>query len=205
MCSRNGTPILTFSWPVPSRCTAAAIWVSRVFRSTRALRSDMLHSTNLWIIRDYWATTANSRPPIISRAGMPWQSRTPFQYCGNPCLLFWLHSGRCEVALKVGDIGVQQGAELMLHHRADSQLQKPRQRQLQSGFGTELQGGFAIAGQQLPKPGHLAIAHAFYRLPGDQPFFLIGMITTGIHGLQGVLIQSHLFHFPAIAVVSQIG
>src|SRR5690606_22091441 len=31
------------------------------------------------------------------------------------------------------------------------------------------------------------------------------MITTGIHSLQSMLIEPHLFHFPPVAAISQIG
>src|SRR5690606_36931974 len=36
--SRNGTPVSTFSRPVPSRLTATRIWVSLVFRVIAAVR-----------------------------------------------------------------------------------------------------------------------------------------------------------------------
>src|SRR5690554_7703990 len=41
MCSKNGTPVSKLDLPVPSRLISTEIWVSRVFRSTRALRSAM--------------------------------------------------------------------------------------------------------------------------------------------------------------------
>src|SRR5690606_2589459 len=41
MCSRKGTPMSKWAWPVPSRLISTLIWVSEVLRSTLALRSIM--------------------------------------------------------------------------------------------------------------------------------------------------------------------
>src|SRR5690606_15381760 len=41
MCSRKGTPMSKWAWPVPSRLISTLIWVSEVLRSTLALPSSM--------------------------------------------------------------------------------------------------------------------------------------------------------------------
>src|SRR3990167_4460946 len=46
MCSRNGTPISNLALPVPSRLIETLIWVSRVLRSTDAVRSAITSSRN---------------------------------------------------------------------------------------------------------------------------------------------------------------
>src|SRR6056300_633828 len=38
MCSRKGTPVSNFAWPVPSKFTLTVIWVSSVLRSMLAVR-----------------------------------------------------------------------------------------------------------------------------------------------------------------------
>src|SRR5690606_30549803 len=76
MCSRKGTPMAKFALPVPSRLTAALMRVSRVLRSTNALRSTMTSSAKEQ--RAPWTFSTARRARIIGRNPRAGEPRGPW-------------------------------------------------------------------------------------------------------------------------------
>src|SRR5690554_6534093 len=187
MWSRKGTPVSKQALPVPSRLISTVIWVSRVFRSTRALRSAMETPSRKQacycknqIRRLYPLTQPESR----NRINRPDSS---------------------ERFLQVSHVGVYQAVELVLDHRADRQLEKVGQGDGQLGTGLEAHlGGVVTVGGDGPGAADFGIALAFYRIPGDFSGLFIRVVGAGVYGLDGVLINTHLFHFPAVGIATKI-
>src|SRR5690554_7085314 len=127
MCSRKGTPVSKQALPVPSRLISTEIWVSRVFRSTRALRSAMETPSRKqacyckYSIRRLYPLT---QPESRNRINRPDSS---------------------ERALQIVHVGVYKAVELVFDHRADGQREQARQGNGQLGTGLEAHPGGVVA------------------------------------------------------------
>src|SRR5690606_2542621 len=181
MCSRNGTPVSKLALPVPSRLISTVIWVSRVFRSTRALRSAMetpsrkqacycKHS----IRRLYLLTQPESR----NRINRPDSSERFFQ---------------------VGHVGVHKAVELVFDHRADGQLEQARQGNRQLCAGLEFHcGGIVAFGTQGPGTADNPVALALDGRPGNLAGVFVSVVGAGVNRLDSVFVDTYFFHFPAV-------
>src|SRR5690554_7217905 len=123
MCSRKGTPVSKQALPVPSRLISTEIWVSRVFRSTRVLRSAMESPSRKqacyckFSIRRLYPLP---QPESRNRINRPDSS---------------------ERVLQVVHVGVYKAVELVLDDRTDGQLEQAGQGHCQLGASLETHFG----------------------------------------------------------------